>query len=168
MQDIMGYEGLYSVTSCGKLWSHRSGRFLKPQKDKDGYLRVALCRDGKMKVTPIHRLVLATYHPSENMDNLQVNHKSERKDENWLSNLEWVTPKENSNHGTRNSRMVLSRKKPVLCVETGKVFESLTEAANSAGAKEINISRVCRKIPSYITAGGFHWAYSNEGKAVTE
>ncbi|MBQ8763120.1 MAG: hypothetical protein IJZ07_03355 [Clostridia bacterium] len=24
MRDIKGYEGLYAVTSCGKVWSYRS------------------------------------------------------------------------------------------------------------------------------------------------
>lgn len=161
MRDITGYEGLYSVTSCGKVWSHKSRRFLKPQKDKDGYYRVALCHDGNIKNTTIHRLVLATYNPSENMDKLQVNHKSENKNENWLFNLEWVTPKENSNHGTRNARMSYPRRKPVVCVETGTVFDSVTEAANAVGTSTTSISRVCKKRSSYTTAVGFHWEYFN-------
>lgn len=167
MREIVGYEGLYAVTSCGKVWSHRSGKFLKPHRDKDGYSRVLLSADGKIKNKSIHRLVLEAYAPTKDMAMLQVNHKSENKDENWLSNLEWMTPRENSNHGTRSKRMARTRKKPVVCVETGKVFESLADAANAVGAKVINISRVCRKIPSYRTAGGFHWEYGDE-KKVTE
>ena len=159
MRDIHGYEGLYAVTSCGKVWSYRSGRFLTPRKDKDGYYRVGLSVYGKVKNAPVHRLVAKAFIPNPE-NKREVNHKSEIKTENWLSNLEWVTPKENSNHGTRNERMALPRRKPVMCVETGEIFESVTEAANTIGAKEINISRVCRKIPSYITAGGFHWEYA--------
>lgn len=28
MRDIKGYEGLYAVTSCGRVWSYRSNKFL--------------------------------------------------------------------------------------------------------------------------------------------
>lgn len=30
MLEIKGYEGLYSITSCGRIYSHRSKKFLKP------------------------------------------------------------------------------------------------------------------------------------------
>jgi hypothetical protein len=30
MKDIVGYEGLYAITSCGKVWSYKSKRFIKP------------------------------------------------------------------------------------------------------------------------------------------
>lgn len=28
MRDILGFEGLYAVTSCGKVWSYKSKKFL--------------------------------------------------------------------------------------------------------------------------------------------
>lgn len=34
MRDIPGYEGLYAATSCGRIWSYRTKKFLKPQKSK--------------------------------------------------------------------------------------------------------------------------------------
>ena len=30
MRDIPGYEGLYAVTSCGKVWSHKFKKFMAP------------------------------------------------------------------------------------------------------------------------------------------
>lgn len=42
MKDIKGYEGLYAITSCGKVWSYKSKKFLKPRKRKDGYLDINL------------------------------------------------------------------------------------------------------------------------------
>ena len=30
MLEIKGYEGLYSITSCERIYSHRSKKFLKP------------------------------------------------------------------------------------------------------------------------------------------
>jgi hypothetical protein len=65
-----------------------------------------------------------TYNPVEGMENLDANHIDENKDHNWLSNLNWMTHKENLNHGTRNTRVAKSLAKPVRCVETGEVFDS--------------------------------------------
>jgi hypothetical protein len=78
MREIPNYEGLYAVTSCGKVWSYRSKRFLTPRKSKKGYLTVLLCNKGNMREFKIHRLVADAYIP--NPDNLpQVNHKDENK-----------------------------------------------------------------------------------------
>ena len=47
--------------------------------------------------------------------------------------------------------------KPVLCIETGQIFESTREAENKTGIKHQNIGGVCcgkRK-----SAGGYHWTY---------
>ena len=49
MKDIKGYEGLYAITSCGKVWSYRSKKFLKPAKHQNGYLKVVLYKDGNLK-----------------------------------------------------------------------------------------------------------------------
>jgi len=40
MKDIKGYEGLYAVTSCGRVWSYKSKKFLKPGIRNKGYLAV--------------------------------------------------------------------------------------------------------------------------------
>ena len=38
MKDIVGFEGLYQITDDGQVRSNYSKKFLKPTKDKDGYL----------------------------------------------------------------------------------------------------------------------------------
>lgn len=42
MKDIAGFEGLYAITTCGRVWSYRSKKFLKPYKNRTGYHRVNL------------------------------------------------------------------------------------------------------------------------------
>ena len=37
MKDIENFEGLYAITSCGKVWSYKSKRFLRPATDESGY-----------------------------------------------------------------------------------------------------------------------------------
>ena len=64
MKDIKGYEGLYAVTSCGKVWSYRRKIFLSPSYDNNGYLMVNLSVGGNVKTKYIHRLVAEAYIPN--------------------------------------------------------------------------------------------------------
>lgn len=115
------YEGLYKVSNLGRILSlnyKNTGKsdLMNPGEDKGGYLRVNLRKNGEYKMCFVHRLIAFTF--LENPENLpQVNHKDEDKKNNFVflnedgtvnkekSNLEWKSPKENSNHGTRNERI---------------------------------------------------------------
>lgn len=101
MRDVIGFEGLYAVTSCGKVWSYKRKRWLKTN-DHD-YSCVCLYKDGKAHWLWVHRLVAQAYIPNpENKP--EVNHIDECPWHNYVENLAWVTPKENCNHGTRTQR----------------------------------------------------------------
>ena len=58
MVDIKGYEGIYAITSCGKVWSYKTKRFLKTIKTRKGYERVYLYKDNNVKHPTIHKLVV--------------------------------------------------------------------------------------------------------------
>ena len=160
MRDIKGYEGLYAVTSCGRVWSYKSKIFLKPFKTKKGYLRVQLYKSGKYKKPYVHRLVLETYCPVEAMEDLQVNHRDENKENNRLSNLEWMTAKENNNYGTRNARSAAAHFKAVRCLDDKKLYPSAVEIERQTGIKRQSISKCCRG--KQKTAGGLHWAFEED------
>lgn len=155
MRDIPGYEGLYAVTSCGKVWSYRSNKFLKPGSSRR-YPTVVLSVAGQKKTITIHRLVALAYIPNPN--NLpEVNHKDENKEHNYVNNLEWCDKQYNNSYGTRNKRISEAHKKPIYCVELDRVFESISEAANELGCVVSNIAS-CLK-GRYDTACGYHWEY---------
>ena len=159
MKDIKGYEGLYAITSCGKVWSYRSKKFLKPWKQKKGYLEVSLYKDGTQKNYNIHRLVAEAYLPNPN--NLpQVNHKDENKTHNYINNLEWYDSTYNNNYGTRNERAGRARGKTVICVETNIVYYSSAEVEQTLGIDASSIHKCCKG--KRHTAGGYHWRYDNE------
>ena len=111
---IKGYEGLYEVSSLGRVksmnYSHTGKeRILKIGKHRGGYLFVILCRNGKRKNFLVHRLVAEAFLPNPN--NLpQVNHKDEVKTNNCVSNLEWCDCKYNNNYGTRSERVSASQR----------------------------------------------------------
>lgn len=160
MKDIKGYEGLYAVTSCGKVWSYRRKIFLSQRFDKDGYPRVDLYKNRKVKTFFIHRLVAEAYIP--NPDNLpQINHKDEIRTNNYISNLEWCSAKYNVNYGTRTERAMQGVKKPVRCIELDTVYESQKAAAEALGIVPTAIGRCCRG--KQLTAGGYHFESVKRG-----
>ena len=57
-------------------------------------------------------------------------------------------------------------KKPVICVETGVIYESITEAARANNIKYFHIKRACQ-IPSR-RAGGCHWIFQNPADMNTQ
>ena len=103
------YEGLYKVSNWGRILSlnyKNTGKaeLMTPVDDGGGYLQVGLSKNGEYKTCKVHRLVAQTFIP--NPDNLpQVNHIDENKINNRVENLEWKSPKDNCNHGTRNERI---------------------------------------------------------------
>lgn len=162
MKDIKGYEGLYAVTSCGKVWSHRSNRFLIPQYTSRTlnlqYFCVRLYKEGNFKIFPIHRLVAMTYLPNPN--NLPVvNHKDEDKFNNCINNLEWCTYLYNNTYGAAFKRRAKKNSKSLYCEELDKTYESLKAAAVDLN---ISVSHLCEVIKgTRKSVGGYqyHWRY---------
>jgi hypothetical protein len=77
-------------------------KILSTQLHKDGYLGVALCKEGKVKYHTIHRLVAIAF--LENPDNLeQIDHINRTPNDNRVENLRWIT-------GSNNSRNTKNRK----------------------------------------------------------
>ena len=85
----------YEITLCGKIF--KGNREIKQSTMTRGYLSVSLWDNGKPKTYYVHRLVALTWIPNHN-DKPYVNHKNGNKKDNKVSNLEWCTPQENSQH----------------------------------------------------------------------
>ena len=113
---IEGYEGLYEVSSYGRVRSldryvkYSNGRIhlykgkvLSPIKDTDGYLKVNLYCNGKNKKCLVHRLISQAFIPNP-LGLPQVNHRDEDKSNNSIDNPEWCTAKYNINYGTARIR----------------------------------------------------------------
>lgn len=181
---VKGYEGLYEVSSLGYVKSlnyHRTGKekILKPAKNKYGYLFVALYRNGKRKMSKLHRLVAEAFIPNPEGFK-QVNHIDEDKTNNVVSNLEFCDCKYNNNFGTRNERSAVSQRnhpaksKPV---EASKYpdfrtiefcFASTMEAGRN-GYTFQSVSACCRG--SFNREGNnkyknLYWRYADESKNV--
>ncbi len=99
--EIEGYHN-YLIYEDGRVYSKKSNKFLKGR-DNDGYLIVALCKDGKQKNFYIHRLIATYYIP--NPHNYEcVDHKDRNRQNNLINNLRWVTNQMNcQNRGVNNN-----------------------------------------------------------------
>lgn len=152
MKDIKGYEGLYAITSCGKVWSYRNKKFLKPSNDESGYLRVNLYKNGVRENKQIHRLVAEAYLPNPNNYDT-VDHIDFNTTNNCVNNLQWMSRNENC----KKQRSV----RKIYCFENEKIYESQAQAAKELGLDQGNISRVCRGI--FKQTGGYHFEFIEEG-----
>lgn len=113
-KDIIGWEGLYAVSTTGLVKSYPKIVFNRSYKNNkkiytkekilkgfshiDGYCFVRLCRPGKQKDFAIHRLIALTFIPNMQDSCCEVNHINGDRGDNRLENLEWVTPKQNTTH----------------------------------------------------------------------
>lgn len=97
IKDIAGFEGLYQVTTLGRIWSMRRKKFLTFFSEKKGYLTASLRKDNKEHYLSLHRIIGKAFIPNpENKP--QINHKNGNKLDNRISNLEWCTARENIQH----------------------------------------------------------------------
>ena len=156
-KDITGYEGLYQISTLGNVKSLGNGKSLnslnhvekimKPL-NRNGYLFVKLCKDGKPKCFNIHRLVAEAF--LSNPDNLPcVNHKDENKHNNNLDNLEFCSYQYNTTYGTAIERRAEKKRHPVKCLdlETNETyyFNSIIEADRKLNIRFQTIQYYCTK-----------------------
>ena len=137
-KDVVGFEGLYTISEFGDIRSsYKSKKILKPKKDKDGYFGVALSKNGKAHHLRVHRLVAEAFIP--NTEELPlVNHKDLNVQNNHYSNLEWCTATHNTKHyyDNRDDKRVLSslsKEELLLLVDgynSGKSQKQLKEEFN--------------------------------------
>lgn len=90
------YEGLYEVSSEGRVRGLTRGKVLKSATDRDGYQKVSLSRDGKVRNAVIHRIVCEAFHGPAPLDKPLALHGIGGVGDNRPANLRWGTYQENA------------------------------------------------------------------------
>jgi HNH endonuclease/NUMOD4 motif len=107
---VVGYEGLYDVSSLGRVWSnYRGGRILKPGRHPHGYPQVGLWRDGQHRMWLVHQIVCIAFH-GPRPPGMEVCHNDGVPSNVAASNLRWDTHEGNmgdkQEHGTTGIKNV--------------------------------------------------------------
>ena len=151
---IEGTKGFIEVSSEGRVRSLLSGepRIIKTSTDQKGYHRIRVTIEREKMGFKLHREVAKAFIPNPN-NKPQVNHKDGNKNNNSVSNLEWVTNKENAHHAIKNGlwdslyeasrKENESRKKPIIAYRIDgeypctRYYESISAAERSIGSRHI-------------------------------
>ena len=186
-KDIKGYEGLYMVSSLGRIKSLErtiirgnghpqtfKERILKPIITSSGYLYVSLSKNGKQQREYVHRLVAMHFLP--NPDNKPcVDHINTNKQLNTVNNLLWVTYQENTDnpiskkkHKENVYKSMLGKfgkdhpnSKPIIQLDINGAFikewSCAAEVQRELGYKKGFVGDCCKD--KYRTAYGYKWGY---------
>lgn len=139
-RDVVGYEGLYSVSDIGRVKSHvgwngreyvRRERMMRPTISANGnylFYVVRLTKGADKKTARVHRLVADAFLPHDET-RMIVNHKDFNALNNAVKNLEWCTQAENLEWSASQWRMVS------VSEEVANQFASLYD--NGASALDI-------------------------------
>lgn len=148
---VQGYEGLYEISSLGRIKSTYSRRILKPTA-YGNYLGVALAKDGISKNYYIHRLVATAFLPNP-LKYPCIDHVNTIKTDNRVENLRWCTFLQNNLNPLTNCK----RTYKVCQLKGGKlihVYESMVEARKN-GFHPSRISLCCRGLATQHK--GYEW-----------
>lgn len=165
-KDIKDYEGFYQISDEGqvrRLLKHGKTKLVKDREGK--YCTVSLSKKGVKKSYNVHRLV-AEHFLEQPEGCTEVNHKDGNKRNNHISNLEWVSQRQNLLHAMSELNHFPFGKKPrrVRCMdmETGEIvteFISVAQAAKTIGkmSARSSITLACQGFQA--SAYGYIWEY---------
>lgn len=163
-KSVKGYEGEYQVSNKGRIFSLKSKKILKPIINKRGYSYVHLSKCGKIRAFRIHRLVAHAFIENTHRKTY-VNHLDGNKQNNNAENLEWCTPKENTQHAINVLHVDYSKGLGIthkanerkVIRSDGKVYESIRDAKADMKNAHAHISEVCQGKLKHSC--GYGWRY---------
>ena len=121
--DIEGYEGLYSVSNMGRVFSHITNKILKGSPNDVGYLDIALHKNKKRKTFRIHNLVGNAF-VGKREGGLTHDHIDRNNQNNCADNLRLATRSQQNvnrvidiNNTTGEKNISISRNRYSLCIK---------------------------------------------------
>ena len=119
------------------------------------------------KLTEEHKKKLSEAH--KGLPSYKREHPMSEETKIKISNSlkKWNAEHESPNKGKKRKksplgvlRTIQGHYKPIVCVETGIVYDSIKHASIKNNIDNSSLSKVCRKLRE--TAGGYHWRFLNE------
>ena len=132
----------YLASKCGKILSlkRREKKILKLVLYSNGYLYFGLCKNNYCKRYIVSRFIFECFKGEIPLDK-QVDHIDNCKENNFISNLQLLSPKENQHKSNCKKVISLNIKN-----KEKKIFDSLTQAAEYYQISVKTVCYNCRKI----------------------
>lgn len=179
---VVGYEGLYAVSSLGRVKSldrivpckngttmTKRGRIIKPHTIGFGYQRLQLCRNNKGVKFLVHRLVAEAFLPNPNGFPI-INHIDKNTSNNSVENIEWCTYKYNTTYDNASEKRAEKTRKAVrqytLDGEFIAEYKSVTEASKATNIAMLSICACCKKRKQYSHTKDYIWRYADDTSKV--
>ena len=147
----------YYVSNFGRIKNLKTNNLLAGSVNKAGYVRCTLRINNISKSYLVHKLVYFSFNDVEEIKGYVINHKDGNKENNSLSNLEYITNAENVLHG----KYELGSKKAVKrCCQMDnqsnilRQYNSLTQAAKEISGSVSGISLAIKNNTIYK---GYYW-----------
>lgn len=169
-KEIEGSNKKFFVSDQGRIKSNlRNGTILKSQTDAKGYHRIRVTINGVKHTFKVHREVAKAFLP--NPRHLpQVNHIDGNKNNNTVSNLEWVTNRDNALHAlsiglwesvVRGSKAENEKRKKRVVATNGN--EKLEFESVSSAERYFNSRHIVDVLKGRRTkCKGWHFRYQSE------
>lgn len=153
----------YAITTEGLLLNTKTNKYLKGQTQKNGYKTyIITLSDGSRKRLYAHRMVMMTFKPVEGMEDLEVNHIDGNKQNNDISNLEWVTSQQNKQHALQTG-LYDSKLKKIYCFDKEKnlvgEFDSIVTAVKLQKVSHSGLSNALNHDKATLF-NGHYWRFS--------
>lgn len=168
-KDILGYEGLYQVSTLGRVRSvdraiYQQGRIVNykgvlmtPYIMKNGYTAIRLSKNGKKHNYLIHRLVAISFVKNANNE-MYVNHIDENKTNNNADNLEWCSREYNINYGTSTMRRAKKMGTKIVRYDKhGNFIDSFYSIREAERCTKISRQNIISVLDKNLTGGGYVW-----------
>lgn len=150
---VLGWAGIYEVDQYGHIRRVNSPLVRATSTDRYGYLRVTLRHGQRIETMPIHKAVSRAFlgPPPEGHG---VNHKDANTRNNHVSNLEYLTPGDNSRHaaelGRRSGEFNANAKLTADDIEAiREAYEAggctQKQLADRFGVSQVQISNIVRR-----------------------
>lgn len=181
-KDITGYEGIYQISNLGRvrsvdrIWIGKTklgedrpcklkGRIIKPYLEKGKRSNIqpsvvyVLNKEDKRKNFYAHRLVALHFIKNLNPSiYTEVNHIDGNRQNNHISNLEWVSRQENINHAFKNN--LIKTQKPVAKLDKeGNIIDIYVSETDACKNNNITQGKISRAIRRNGTCCGFKWKF---------
>ena len=155
---------VYQISNKGRIKNMKTNR-ISIGTLSCGYRRTQLkMSDNKRKNVLIHRLVMKIFVGESPIGKNIVNHIDENKENNYLENLEYVSPKDNVIHSISNKSKEVYQY--TLEMELVKKYPSISEASRKTGLSHQQISDRCQEKVKSPTK--FIWSFVPLSSSTTD